>query len=688
MVHAQVLPHHLTRKAVIYIRQSTGHQVLTNQESQKMQLAMKEHAVRLGFPENLIEIVEIDTGTSAQSTAGRRGYKNLLSELALGEIGVILSYESTRLSRNCSDWYPLLDLCALHHCLIADRDGVYDPSTPNDRLFLGMKGMISEIELHTLRGRLNAGIENKARRGELCVPLPAGFVRLENDTVVKDPDLQVQELIALVFKTFLEQRSACKVANYFRHHGLLLPRQPLYEERTVFRPTSVPAIAAILRNPAYAGAFVYGRTKTTCSSDPQRAGWVTKRCPRDKWRVLLQDRWPGYIDWDTFERIQAMLSDNHADYKKKRSRGIPRDGQALLAGLVYCGLCGHKMSVRYPREIRYECDFQHVNSSHDKRCQSLVAAPIDRYVQESFFSALTPVELDLYEEAQRRVMAQSDEVWSAQERHLQRLRYEVNLARRQYDRTDPDHRLVAFELERRWEAALSELQQAEQRYAKDQQQLKAQAARRIPVELRTAFSSVGQALPGLWPKMNGAARKSLLRCLVDKVVLTRLPERERLQVRIVWRGGAYSETELVIGVNRLQDLSNYQALQARILALAAEGKPDAEIATLLTAEGFHSAQRTYLTEHAVTLMRQKALGSTGAHRPVGGKLSVSRAAALVGVSSSWLYSRIRRGVITMPRDDEYGIYLFSNDPETLTQLCRLRDGLIHNLELKGGHQHE
>jgi DNA invertase Pin-like site-specific DNA recombinase len=688
MTHAQVLPHHLTRKAVIYIRQSTGHQVLTNQESQKMQLAMKEHAVRLGFPENLIEIVEVDTGTSAQSTAGRRGYKNLLSELALGEIGVILSYESTRLSRNCSDWYPLLDLCALHHCLIADRDGVYDPSTPNGRLFLGMKGMISEIELHTLRGRLNAGIENKARRGELYIPLPAGFVRLENDKVVKDPDLQVQEVIALVFKTFLEQRSARKVANYFRRHGLLLPRQPLYEERTVFRPTSVGAITAILRNPAYAGAFVYGRTKTTRSSDPQRARWVTKRCPRDKWRVLLKDRWPGYIDWDTFERIQAMLSDNYADYNKKHSRGIPRDGLALLAGLVYCGRCGHKMSVRYPREIRYECDFQRVSSSHDKRCQSLVTGPIDRYVQESFFSALTPVELDLYEEAQRRVMAQSDEVRSAQERHLQRLRYEVNLARRQYDRTDPEHRLVAFELERRWEAALSELQQAEQRYAKDQQQLQGQAARRIPVELRTAFASVRQALPGLWPKMSREARKSLLRCLVDKVVLTRLPERERLKVRIVWRGGAYSETELMIGVSRLEDLSDYEGLKARILALAAEGKPDAEIAALLTAEGFHSAQRTYLTESAVTLTRQKALGPAGPRRPLSGKLSVSRAAALVGVSSSWLYSRIRRRVITMPRDDEFGIYLFSNDPETLTQLGRLRDGLIHNLELKGGHQHE
>ena len=402
MTHAQILPHHLLRKAVIYIRQSTGHQVLTNQESQKMQLAMKEHALRLGFPEERIEIVEMDTGTSAQSTVGRRGYKNLLSELALGEVGVVLSYESTRLSRNCSDWYPLLDLCTMNRCLIADRDGVYDPSTPNGRLLLGMKGIVSELELHTLRGRLNAGIENKARRGELCIPLPAGFVRMDNGTVVKDPDLQVQELVSLVFAEFLTKRTALKVTRHFRSHGLLLPRQPIGEGRAVLRPASVAKVTSILRNPAYAGAYVYGKTKTVHSTDPQRPGNVYRRCPRDQWRVVLKDRWPGYIDWDTFECIQAMLTDNYAEYKKQRSRGVPRQGVALLAGLCYCGNCGHKLVVRYPREARYVCDHLVLNHQHGKTCQHLLTEPIDRYVVQSFFEALSPIELDVYEQAQKR----------------------------------------------------------------------------------------------------------------------------------------------------------------------------------------------------------------------------------------------------------------------------------------------
>src|SRR5712691_8680999 len=253
-------PHHLSRKAVVYIRQSTGHQVLTNIESQQLQHAMREHARHLGWPEERIEVVETDLGRSAQSTAGRDGYKALLADVALGQVGIVLSYESTRLSRNCTDWYPLLDLCAYNQCLIADRDGVYDAATPNGRLLLGMKGIVSEVELHTLRGRLIAGVQQKAQRGELALALPAGLLRHEDGRVVKDPDRAVQHALTLVFQTFLARKAASQVVRLLRDQGLRLPRRHRNCE-TVWRTPTVAAVIAIIRNPAYAGTLVYGKTR-------------------------------------------------------------------------------------------------------------------------------------------------------------------------------------------------------------------------------------------------------------------------------------------------------------------------------------------------------------------------------------------------------------------------------------------
>lgn len=688
--HDGLQPHHLLRKAVIYIRQSTAHQVLSNLESQKMQLAMKEHALRLGFPEDAIVIVESDTGISANSTAGRHGYKDLLAQVALGEVGIILSYESARLSRNCSDWYPLLDLCTLNHCLIADRDGVYDPSTPNGRLILGMKGMVSEIELHTIRGRLLAGVANKAQRGELALALPAGLVRLENGAVVKDPDLQVQELIALVFSSFLSFRSAAKVVRHFRCHSLCVPRCHR-NDHTVLRPASLASVVAILRNPAYAGAFVYGKTRSVRSKDPQRARPHQCRRPQSQWRVLLKDRYPAYISWETFERIQSMLADNYAEYDRNKSRGAPRDGAALLQGLCYCGECGHKMVVQYKGGSRYLCNFLH-QQTQGPVCQYLPADPIDQYVIEAFFAALSPVELNLYEQAQKQRQAQQQEVRLAQQRHLQRLRYEVELARRQYDRVDPDHRLVASELERRWEVALQTLQQTEQRYEQDDSKMQAETEQMIPEELRAAFENVGQALPALWSteSLSRPLRKALLRCLIDKVVLRRLEPRDHVLVRIVWRGGAYTETDLAVPVHTLRDLSSYNDLETAILELEVAGQSDGQIAQILTERGFRSPQRDSLLESTVKAIRLKhqRFHRYRAPRPrqVPGYLTVPQMAKELGVTAHWIYHLIDRGLIDVKRDEKTRLYLFADHPDTLTSLRKLRSELIRPVSPRQEHQ--
>jgi DNA invertase Pin-like site-specific DNA recombinase len=665
---------HLGRQAVIYIRQSTGHQVLTNTESRRMQHAMKEHALRLGWHEPQIKVVENDTGITASSTAGRDAYKSLLSEVAMGHVGIVLSYESARLSRNCSDWYPLLDACALSGCLIADRDGVYDPGTANARMLLGMKGILSEMELHTLRGRLIAGLQNKARRGELALALPAGLTRLEDSSVVKEPDLEIQHGIELIFSSFLKLRSASKVVRHFRTNQLRVPKRHR-NDRTVWCPATASGITAVLRNPAYAGAFVYGKTRTLRprgSAKPQQ-----RKRKREEWTVLVKDRYPAYISWETYEQIQSMLADNYAEYDRNKSRGVPRPGAALLQGLIHCGECGHKMQIQYKGGARYLCNY-HRFTMQLPVCQFLPAAPIDQHVVRVFFEALSPAELDLYEKAMESRKEQWREVEVAQQRELQRLQYEVELSRRQYDRVDPDNRLVASELERRWETALRTLQQAEGRISEQRSERDKVVSLRVSRDLRDAFSSLGQSLPRLWSQstLTREQQKALLRCLIETVVVRRNEHEELVHTRVVWRGGAVSEIEVPIAVKSISDLTRHEEMEDQILALEAQGKPDEEIAALLTAQGFRSPMHDHLlvsTVKAIRLRHQRIHRFHGPRpRRVEGRLTLPQLAKRLGVKPHWLYNLIDRGVIAAKRDPTTRLYLFPDSPKLIAEMRRLR----------------
>lgn len=692
MISSEIIqPHHLARRAFIYIRQSTPHQVLTNTESQIMQRAMREHAQRLGWLADRIEIVEGDTGVTAATTAGRDSYKNLLSEVALGHAGIVLSYESARLSRNCSDWYPLLDVCAIKSCLIGDRDGVYEPWTPNGRLLLGMKGILSEIELHTIRGRLVAGVQSKARRGELALALPAGLLRREDGVVVKDPDLQVQQAIDLVFKTFLELKSAAKVVRHFNEHGLRIPRRHRNEE-TVWRAPALAAVVGVLRNPAYAGSFVYGKTRTvrnldgTGSPRPQQ-----KRREISEWSVIVKDRYPAYISWETFERIQSALTDNYAEYDRNKTRGVPREGAALLHGLMYCGECGHKMVVQYKVSTRYLCNYLRQQRQLPV-CQYLPADPIDHQVVDAFFQALSPAELDLYEQAMQARRDQRSAVDTAQERQLQRLRYEAHLARRQYDRVDPDNRLVASELEKRWETALRALRDAEEKLESGRRERDKVVPLHVPRELKAAFSALGQSLPELWHKqatLRRAQKKALLRCLIDKVVAHR-KNRDCVAVRIVWRGGEVSEIDIPITVGSTRELSNFESMEKQILQLEAMGTSDEEIAHLLAEQGFRSPLRETVLPSTVKTIRlqHRRFHRFRGPRPrrVAGHLTLPQIAQRVGVKPHWLYNLINRGVVEIDRDDATGMYLFPDTTEALNELRRLKAGAIEKVCYRRRHQ--
>src|SRR6516225_9464902 len=419
-----IQPRHLTRRAVIYVRQSSPHQVLTNTESQRLQYAMTRRARELGWHEQDILIVDDDTGHTATTTAGRLAFQQLAAQVALGEIGVIVAYEATRLARNCTHWYQLLDLCGHAGCLIADRDGVYDPGSVNGRLLLGLKGAISELEMHTLRGRLIAGILSKAERGELALTLPTGLVRRDDGGVEKHPDQEVRSRIRLVFDTLLEKKSLARVVQHFHQHHLTVPRRDRHGAILWKRPT-LASLGSMVKNPAYAGAFVYGRTRSFRAAN---TGKLRQRLlPPSQWRIVVRDHYPAYVSWETYERVQQMLRDNHAEYDRNKSRGVPRDGQALLHGIVYCGECGHKLCVQYKGGAQYLCN--HLRQQHGEPvCQRLRAAPIDEQVVRWFFEALAPAAIDLSARTLTEADTQRTAILAARRQQLQRLRYAASRA--------------------------------------------------------------------------------------------------------------------------------------------------------------------------------------------------------------------------------------------------------------------
>ncbi len=694
MMSELIQPTHLKRKAVVYIRQSTPHQVVSNQESLRLQYALRQRACELGWHEADIDVIDADLGLSGASAAHRSGFKELVGRVGLSEVGLILSIDVTRLARNCSDWYPLLDICGLRECLIADRDGVYDPGSANGRLLLGLKGTISELELHTIRSRLTAGLIAKAKRGDLALNLPVGLVRDSSGVVLKEPNIAVQERLNLVFELFLKVRTVAKVMRMLNERGLDLPRRDRHGELRWTRAT-VSAVSSILKNPAYAGAFVYGRTRIRAACEDRCSAKVAK--PIEEWRIVVKDRYPAYIDWPTYENIRSIVSDNRAEYMRTKTRGAPRDGELLLHGIAWCAHCGHKMYVRYKGGGEYVCNHLRTHSGLPT-CQHIRATQVDAAVADAFLTALAPVELDALSRA-RRTQSQVDAALRANaEREVERTRYAAALAERQFNRVDPDNRLVAAELERRWEAALVEARAAEAALA-------AQSASRPAPQvamgkaLNSKVVALAGRLPQIWadPATTDAHRKALLRCLVEKVVLDR-GTCDIALARIVWRGGAVTDLDVKMRVNSVAKLTRGKEMYEQTLELARAGVPDDEIAKGLTREG-HRSPNCADKVLPVTVQRIRlAAGIKVAvqrnrwcHNP--DLLTANEFASKLGIPVNWLYVQIRKKHLLIDRQPS-GAYLFPDTPAALNKVRSLRNHTISNLDLrinqpdKEGHQHE
>jgi len=678
-VSETVQPKHRRRLAIVYVRQSSPHQPFMNKESLKLQYNLQHHASAAGWDANLVRVIDTDLGRTGRTAQGRQGFQELVALVNQEQVGIIFAYDVTRLARNCTDWYQLLDLCGFRSCLVGDQDGIYDPATPNGRLILGLKGLISELELHTLKARLTAGLLNKAQRGELALSLPAGLLRDPLGRVFKHPDQEVQSRLGLVFTTFLNVKAACQVARFFKDHELLLPRRDRFGD-VVWRKASVSAILSILKNPAYAGAFVYGRTRAMPrSSVPYEH--VQKPLPIEEWKICHKDKYPAYIDWDTFVKIQTMIRDNHNAYDDKQNRGIPRRGKALLHGIVCCGECGHQMVVQYKGGTRYLCNYLR-QQYRVPVCQNLPADAIDAYVVGAFLDALSPVKLDLYHRAIAALQQDHERVMQAQRQQLQRLRYQARLAERQFNQTDPDNRLVAAELERRWESALRELKEAEEKFQREQQRPHGPEA--LSVEEQRAFLEAGRTIPELWrqDRLSPQQQKAFLRCLIDKVVVHRCAP-DTLKVRIIWRGGDTTTTTLPVTVGSLARLSGAAAMEKEILRLAKKGESDEDIAQRLTEQGYRSPKESSVLPSTVRIIRlrhrlfRKRSQSHPRHIP--GFLTLPQVAVKLGITPHWLYDRIHNGTIEVARDADTNLYLFPDNPRTIILFKQLRAGKLQKL---------
>ena len=585
----------LKRLAIVYVRQSTQQQVLEHRESTERQYALADRAVALGWPTAAVEVIDEDQGRSGSSAEGRHGFQRLLAEVSSDRVGIILGLEMSRLARSCKDWHALLELCAIYRTLLADADGLYDPSQYNDRLLLGLKGTMSEAELHILKSRLHQGMRNKAKRGEVLNHPPIGYVRSMSardgigDYVI-DPDEQVQAVVRIVFEQFQRHGSLNGLLRWLVRNDIKLPVRPHFgsnrgelEWRRVNRVT----LANMLHHPVYAGAYRWGhrevdpRKRVAGKPSTGRKLNTLEECP-----VLIQDRFPAYITWEEFERNQQTLKQNSANR-------APRHGPSVLAGLLVCGRCGYRMLVEYAnvssqKTLRYTCDRYQIEYAGEA-CQSLSGAALESFVVDRLLQAVSPASLQLSMAASKDIERERQILDDHWQQRLVRSQYEVEQARRQYAAVDPDHRLVAHELERRWNEALH----ADEQLQADYTRFRKDSPVQLSTEEREQVRALAHDLPALWhaDSTTPEDRQTIARLLLDQVVVNVEGNTERVDVELRWSGGFCSHHTLIRPVQTYKQLSNYDELVTRIKTLRARGKTLAEIASTLNEEGFHPPKR-------------------------------------------------------------------------------------------------
>src|SRR5512142_936993 len=675
----KIRPDHLDRLAMIYVRQSTPMQVREHTASTARQYDLAGRARELGWPAERIQVIDQDQGHSGASTAGRDGFQYLVAQVGLGRAGAVLSLEASRLARSCSDWYRLIEICALTNTLVIDEDGVYDPTHYSDRLLLGFLGTMSEAELHWLRSRLLGGKLEKARDGRLRFRPPTGLVYDAEGRIVLDPHEEVRQAIRLIFDLFEQSGSALAVVQHFNGHHIRCPTRLWGGARhgeLAWGPLSHGRVLAILHNPGYAGAYVYGRTKTRSLSlpgeDPRVKGRTRQVRPED-WPFLIPGHHPGFITWEQFQRNQRQLDENRTGRDEDR-RGALREGVALLQGIVRCGRCGRRMSVRYLQAgtiPSYECNSIHSHFA-GATCQSMRGDEIDAAVARVFLEAMRPAQLEVSMAALDRIAAQARQLDRQWQLTLERARYEAELARRRFLAVDPENRRVGRTLEREWNEKLTEIERLERGAALCPQL----SARLVDPQERRRILALAQDLPALWhaPTTLQVERKQLLGYLIKDVTLCR--GEATIQLAIRWQTEACTTLEVERPVRVYEARRTNPAIVAQVRALAPE-HTDRAIAALLDQEGFRSGTRASFTADKVQWIRYVHSIPSGcpegpAACPGGsrgdGRCTTQEAAKQLNVTVSTIAAWCQSGRLDGLQAGPHGPWWIKLTPETIAAL--------------------
>jgi DNA invertase Pin-like site-specific DNA recombinase len=679
----KILERHLERLAVVYVRQSSFQQMMDHRESTNLQYGLKNRAIAMGWPEQRVLVIDEDLGKSASSAEGREGFARLVAEVGLDHVGLILGVEMSRLARSSKDWHQLLEICTLFGSLICDLDGVYDPSQYNDRLLLGLKGTMSEAELHVLKQRLHEGKLGKARRGELTFAVPIGYLRRASGEVVFDPDEQVQRVVRLVFRKFEELGTLHALLRYLVKHGIHLGvrvREGEGKGELQWRKPNRMTLQNMLKNPIYAGVYAYGKRQV----DPRKkrpgkpsTGRVV--IDRGQWHAFIEDSFPAYVPLEQYETNLQRLAANRA---RAQERGAVRHGPSLLQGLLLCGKCGHRMQVRYggPRKLHtYTCGRMATDYA-EAYCHYLPGAPVEEFVGGWVLKALEPAAVELSLEASEYLEKEREELDSLWRKRLEGASYEAERAGRHYRLIEPENRLVARQLAREWEQKL----QAHRKLQEDYRRFVAQQPRPLSESERESIRKLARDIPALWhsPQTTSAERKEIVRQIVERVVVANEGKSERLRVSIEWVGGTQTKGIVIRPVSKMERLSYYPELCARVGELLAQELSIGQIAETLNREGYRPPKQTgRLGRQAVTEVlqrlglrpvRRRGARDFGAGGPAEDEWWLAELARVLRMPGGTLHGWIRRGWVRARKQESSGRWIVRAAEEEVERLKRLR----------------
>jgi DNA invertase Pin-like site-specific DNA recombinase len=678
----KIQPHHLERGAYLYIRQSSMRQVIENVESTKRQYALRGRAIALGWRNDQIIVIDNDQGESGASAAWREGFQRLVTDVGMGHAGIVMGLEVSRLARNNADWHRLLEICALADTLILDEDGVYDPASFNDRLLLGLKGTMSEAELHVLKARLRGGILNKVRRGEYRCPLPTGFVYDEADNVVLDPDAHIRQTIAYFFETFSRVGSACQTVKVFRKEGLAFPSRLRIGDITVFRPLTASTAMRTLNNPRYAGTYVYGRRHYRRAVDGKKK--IQRKREHGDWLACIPNAHPGYISWERFQENLKILETNGRGYEVARA-SPPREGAALLQGRAVCGRCGRHFRIRYAtrrgrQEAWYVCDRAH-GAHGEPNCQSIAGPPIDGAIGALVTQKMTPAAVELALEIRREIEARYQEADQLRCRTIERAQIEADLAQRRFMMVDPSNRLVADTLESEWNdklRGLSEAREERQRALQRDHLVLDDAIRQRLAALTTDFGK-------LWddPSTPNRERKRLLAYIIEDATLIKIPAEGITKIHVRFKGG---KTETLTARNPKSSAQQVQT-PPQLIQLVDKLLDEhiySEIADILNEKGLRpgGAARPGQNDARFTALRvaylvhEYDLRSRYNRLRDRGMLTKSEAAARLGIHESTLVHWVESGLVTRHAYNAHAYLYEPSDPNLLVKHCSRWDRLV------------